>query len=192
MAIHAEQIAEIKDWDDVKSILKTFKSGRRTARQVSAIDRAIQLVCDEYESLTVRQLFYQLVTRDIIDKTDQAYKNLVVRRSGELRQHGVIPFSKFADATRWMRKPDTYDDPEDALWMTVVNYRSNVWREIESRVEVWCEKDALAGVMYPITEEFDVPLMVSRGYSSLTFLHSAAQAIQAAWQDKFPVSLWRL
>jgi hypothetical protein len=31
--------------------------------------------------------------------------------------------------------------------------------------------------MYPITAKYDVPLMVARGYASLSFLHSAAEAI---------------
>jgi hypothetical protein len=46
-------------------------------------------------------------------------------------------------------------------------------------VEIWCEKDALAGVLLEETRVYDVPLMVAKGYSSITFLHSAAKAIQA-------------
>jgi hypothetical protein len=47
------------------------------------------------------------------------------------------------------------------------------------QVEVWCEKDALAGVLMEETEVYDVPLMVARGYSSMSFLHSSAKAIEA-------------
>lgn len=43
--------------------------------------------------------------------------------------------------------------------------------------EVWCEKDALAGVVVEETEPYDVPLMVAKGYASISFLHSAAEAI---------------
>ena len=46
-------------------------------------------------------------------------------------------------------------------------------------IEVWCEKDALAGVLIEETEPYDVPPMVARGYSSISFLHSAAKAIEA-------------
>ena len=46
-------------------------------------------------------------------------------------------------------------------------------------MEVWLEKDALAGVVYEVTQEFDVPLMVTRGYASLSYLHEAAEAIAA-------------
>jgi hypothetical protein len=45
-------------------------------------------------------------------------------------------------------------------------------------VEIWCEKDALAGVLLEETRLYDVPLMVAKGYSSVTFLHSAAEAIE--------------
>ena len=45
-------------------------------------------------------------------------------------------------------------------------------------VEIWCEKDALAGVLLEETKVYDVPLMVARGYSSLSFLHNAAMAIK--------------
>ena len=44
-------------------------------------------------------------------------------------------------------------------------------------VEIWLEKDALSGVVYPVTRQYDVPLMVARGYASLSFLHNAAEDI---------------
>src|SRR5918998_977391 len=56
-------------------------------------------------------------------------------------------------------------------------YRKALWDEIDSYVEIWLEKDALSGVILPITSLYDVPLMVARGYASLSFLHSAAEYI---------------
>src|SRR5262249_50961498 len=58
-------------------------------------------------------------------------------------------------------------------------YRRDLWAAMPVYVEVWCEKDALAGVLMEETETYDVPLMVARGYASLSFLHSAAMAISA-------------
>jgi hypothetical protein len=52
-------------------------------------------------------------------------------------------------------------------------------------VEIWCEKDALAGVLMEETEVYDVPLMVARGYASLSFLHNAAKAIEANGKPAF-------
>jgi hypothetical protein len=57
------------------------------------------------------------------------------------------------------------------------NYRKSLWHNAPSYVEVWLEKDALSGVILPETAKYDVPLMVARGYSSLSFLHVAAQSL---------------
>jgi len=56
-------------------------------------------------------------------------------------------------------------------------YRKALWADADAYVEIWLEKDALSGVVYPVTAMFDVTLMVARGYASLSFLHSAADAI---------------
>jgi len=81
-----------------------------------------------------------------------------------------------------MRKPNTYTGLEDVLKRTALFYRRDVWAEQDVYVEIWLEKDALSGVVFDVTAEYDVPLMVTRGYPSLTFLHSAGESIAA--QDR--------
>ena len=68
---------------------------------------------------------------------------------------------------------------ESALEHTANYYRRDLWDRQEHYVEIWIEKDALAGVLYPITAKWHVPLMVSKGFSSLTYLYEAAEAIKA-------------
>ncbi len=128
--------------------------------------------------MTVRQVFYQATVRDIIQKTEAGYTKVqtdlvLMRRAGEL------PYDWLADNTRWQRKPRTFNGVEEALNDTVRLYRKSLWAAANSYVEVWLEKDALAGVVMPITSFFDVPLMVARGYASLSFLHSAADHIRS-------------
>ena len=96
-----------------------------------------------------------------------------------MRREGQIPFGWIADSTRWMRKPRSYDSMEEALRGTVQCYRQDRWSNQDAYVEVWCEKEAMAGVLYEITEPWDVPLMVTRGYPSLSFLYEAAQSVLA-------------
>ena len=127
--------------------------------------------------MTVRQLFYQLVTSSTISKTETSYKNIVVRLLGLMRRDGDLPFSWIADNTRWMRKPRTYSSLEQALDNTVRTYRRSLWDQQDAYVEIWLEKDALSGVLYDVTAEWDVPLMVTRGYPSLSYLHVAAETI---------------
>jgi hypothetical protein len=139
---------------------------------------AIAGIVRQIQPCSVRQAFYQAEVKDVVEKTENGYAK-VQRGIVRLRQDAVLPFHWISDATRWMRKPRSFDSIEAALQETVRTYRRAVWREERVYVEFWIEKDALAGTIYDVTSEFDVPLMVARGYSSLTFLHSAAEAIKA-------------
>ncbi|HYW48251.1 MAG TPA: hypothetical protein VE959_35635 [Bryobacteraceae bacterium] len=127
--------------------------------------------------MTVRQVFYQLVSRGAIGKTEAEYKQTVVRLLTEMRRSGEIDFGWIADNTRWMRKPRTYASLRGMLELTKETYRRALWSNQDAYVEVWLEKDALAGVLYRETEPWDVPLMVTRGYPSVSYLHEAAGAI---------------
>jgi hypothetical protein len=152
---------------------------RRTKKDVQALrDAAYRLLEDGYP-MTVRQVFYQLSNRGLVAKTEGAYKATVIRLLGLMRREGQIPFGWIADSTRWMRKPRSYDSMEEALRGTVQCYRQDRWSNQDAYVEVWCEKEAMAGVLYEITEPWDVPLMVTRGYPSLSFLYEAAQSVLA-------------
>jgi hypothetical protein len=134
-----------------------------------------KLVC-EMQPMTVRQAFYQATVHGIVEKSEAGYSKVqtdlaIMRRAGDL------PYDWLADNTRWQRKPRSFDSIEDALADTARLYRKALWVDADAYVEVWLEKDALSGVIYPITALYDVPLMVARGYASLSFLHSSAEYI---------------
>ena len=126
--------------------------------------------------MTVRQVFYQATVAGIVEKSEAGY-NKVQTDLVQMRKAGALRYDWLADNTRWQRKPNTFDSVEQALQETASLYRKALWRDADCYVEIWLEKDALAGVVYPITDQYDVPLMVARGYSSLSFLHSAADYI---------------
>jgi hypothetical protein len=152
-------------------------TNRRTQADMDAIRTAIYEVLAADNPMTVRQVFYQLVGRGVIGKTEAEYHQTVIRLLTSLRRCGDIPFGWIADNTRWMRKPRTYDSLRGMLELTKETYRRAVWSNQAAYVEVWLEKDALAGVLYQETEQWDVPLMVTRGYPSVSYLHEAAEAI---------------
>jgi len=129
--------------------------------------------------MTCRQVFYRLVALGAVGKTEPEYKSTVCRLLTEMRLDGSIPFHWIADNTRWMRKPITHGDLNEYVGEMAALYRRNLWDNQDATVEVWLEKDALAGVLYPITGAWHVPLMVTRGYPSLSFVYDAAQVIQA-------------
>src|SRR5262245_36272380 len=152
---------------------------RRTKAAVAAIREAIHDLLERDHPQTVRQVFYALTVAGLIHKDEIEYQRTVVRLLVEMREAGEIPFAWIADNTRWQRKPSTFVGLEAYLNNAAKSYRRDLWAAMPVYVEVWIEKDALAGVLIEETSAYDVPLMVAKGYASLSFLHSAADAIKA-------------
>jgi hypothetical protein len=161
------------------------KRRRRTRADVNRIKAAIVAALEVDQPMTLRQLFYRLVSQGAIDKTEGEYKGTVGRLSGEMRRAGEIPYGWMTDETRWMRKPTTHSSLAAALVNTTLTYRRAVWDAQGLNVEVWLEKEALAGVLVTVTEEWDVPLMVTKGYPSISFLFGAAESIKERGRPTF-------
>jgi hypothetical protein len=153
-----------------------IKRLRSTKADVEARRDTLLDIVLEMKPMTVRQVFYQATVRGLVEKSEAGY-NMVQTDLVKMRTSGVLPYSWLADSTRWQRRPRTFNGVQDALDNTAMFYRKSLWADADASVEIWLEKDALAGVVVPVTRMYDVPLMVSRGYASLSFLHSAAEDI---------------
>jgi len=159
-----------------------IKRHRRTKSEIEEVKSAIYSVVAQDRPMTVRQVFYRLVAAGAIGKTEKEYNSTVVRLLTQMRVDGEIPFDWIADNTRWMRKPDSHSSLKSMLDITASTYRRALWEDQDEYVEIWLEKDALSGDIYRVTSEWDVPLMVTRGYPSISFLHNGALSISA--EDK--------
>jgi hypothetical protein len=136
--------------------------------------------------MIVWHVFYQATVRSIVEKSESGYSkvqsDLVL-----MRWRGDLPYDWIVDNTRWQRKPRTFNGVREALYDTAPLYREALWSGVRAYVEVWLERDALAGGVYLVTSLYDVSLMVARGYASLSFLHSAAEYINALYE---PVNIY--
>jgi hypothetical protein len=136
--------------------------------------------------MTVRGMFYGLEMLGLVPKSEAGYRK-VCYQVLQMRRQGIIPYHFIADGTRWVRKPTTYTGLEAYMHHGQTAYRRALWDNQSAYVEVWCEKDAIAGVLMDVTEPWDVPLYVCRGYASETFLYNAAETLKAHWgQGKVP------
>jgi hypothetical protein len=152
---------------------------RRTKHEIQEVKDATYTTLEEDNPMSVRQLFYRLVAKGVIEKTQSQYHGTVVRLLGDMRREKVVPFHWIADSTRWTIRPPTYSSLEAMLENAASSYRRALWDNQGAYVEIWCESDAIAGVISSVTRTWDVPLMVVRGYSSLTYLHSCGEDIEA-------------
>lgn len=137
-------------------------------------ERLYDLVA-EGQPMTVRHAYYRAVVDGLIPKTDAGYRQ-VQRAIAEMRDAGELPYEWIADNTRWMRKPVTFDSVDEALAAAAASYRRALWSSAPARVEVWCESDSTASTVADVTDEWDVPLMVTRGYPSKSFIWSSARS----------------
>ena len=117
--------------------------------------------------MTVRQVFYQATVRGIIEKTENGYAK-VRPTSAEMRATARCRMAGSPTTPAGSASRRTFNGVAEALKDTAQLYRKALWDDADSYVEIWLEKDALSGVVYPVTDVYDVPLMVARGYASLS------------------------
>ena len=147
--------------------------GRPLSRKMVTLRASLYAVMEDIKPrFTVRQIYYQAEVRELVDKTEAGYRQ-VQRQLLEMRREGVIPYRWIADNTRWRIAPKTYGSVAEFIEHHRRLYRADIWQHANTYVEVWVEKDAMQGVLYPITGRYGVALMPARGFSSETFAHQA-------------------
>jgi len=131
----------------------------------------------EYDGpLTLRQIFYRLVAIHYRENTQNAY-TLLSAQLTKARLTGHIDAERIIDRTRRTLKVATWADLDEYMEVVAKSYRREKWTSQKNIVEVWCEKDAVAGVLEPVTEQFEVVLYPCRGYNSYSALRDAGQRI---------------
>lgn len=127
--------------------------------------------------MTVRGLFYALEMMGLVPKSEAGYRRAAYQVL-QMRRRGMLPYDFVADGTRWVRRAQTFSGLDAYLERGQEAYRRALWDNQAAYVEVWCEKDAISGILHTVTDRWDVPLYVARGYASETFLYTAAEALR--------------
>lgn len=142
---------------------------------MAIIDKANEIIA-EYQAkglkLTLRQLYYQFVARAIIANKQQEYKRLGgIINDGRLA--GLIDWDAIEDRTRNLVSPASWSSPASIVDACAWSYKTDLWRRQPRRIEVWIEKEALAGVIADICRPLRVPYFACRGYVSQSEMFDA-------------------
>jgi hypothetical protein len=165
--------------------LHLSKSNVKRLEEVNAI---IKKYAAEGYRLTLRQLYYQLVTMGLIANEKSEYAklgNILVKG----RMAGIVDWEAIEDRIRVPNLPYWVSDIPDALDDTIRAYRLNRQEGQDNYIEVWCEKDALSNVLKRVTYKYHINLIVNRGYSSCTAMHDASNRFQQAMQNGQDIKL---
>jgi hypothetical protein len=151
------------------------------ASTLAVIDRA-NTILDDYASqgydLTLRQLYYQFVSKGLIPNKDAEYKRLgsIVN---DARLAGLIDWARITDRTRNLRQNSHWDSPAAIVATAAFQYQVDKWADQPNYVECWVEKDALVGVLQVACQPLDVPYFSCRGYTSQSEVWVASQRLLA-------------
>lgn len=152
-------------------------------------------ILTEYEAmgfdLTLRQLFYQFVSRDLLPNKQRSYDRIgsIVN---DARLAGLIDWDHIVDRTRNVVEWQSYDSPAAAARATADRYRRARWADQPYHVEVWIEKDALVGVIEGICSRLMVPYFSCRGYTSQSEMWGASQRLGEALRQGKDVKILHL
>jgi len=164
----------------IKYVHKNLSQGKLTViAQANAI-------IEEYQAqgfqLTLRQLYYQFVARDIIPNNQKEYDNLgAAINDGRLQ--GLIDWHAIIDRTRNLASVPHWTDPADIMEVVAKQFRIDKWENQPWRPEVWIEKDAVAGVVEGVCQELDVAYFSCRGYTSQSEMWAGAMRMKQRVRD---------
>jgi hypothetical protein len=153
------------------------KKGRRPDAEMAWLKFRLYMLARRERPATVRSMYYRMEAAGFIPKSEAAYR-LVQRTILAMRRRGIIPWRWVTDSSRRVWGRARFGDMESYAEYVASNYAKDYWLELPVNVEVWCEKDAMQGVIYPVCLDFGLDLYVSKGQSSASYLYEAAEAIK--------------
>lgn len=166
-----------------------YISKRFTNSSLIVISQA-EVICAQYAAqgydLTLRQLYYQFVSRDLIPNTQRSYKRLgsIIN---DARLAGELDWDYIVDRTRNLETLPHWETPSEVIHAAASSYHNDLWATQTYRPEVWIEKDALVGVIERVSDDNDVPYFSCRGYTSQSEVWGAGQRmIEYAENDQIP------
>lgn len=151
---------------------------------LAVIEKANEII-NSYQkqgyNLTLRQLFYQFVSKALIPNTEKSYKRLGgIINDGRLA--GMISWEAIEDRTRELRGNPSWNNPGEIIESCIWSYHLNMWENQSTHIEVWVEKDALLGVIETACDPLDVDYFSCRGYVSQSEMWKASQRLK--WKEE--------
>lgn len=144
----------------------------RHAKTAKLIEDAAAILA-EHNPMTLRQCYYQLVSRQVIENNRSAYQSLS-KALVSARLEGIIPWEHIEDRLRRPRHVSMWGGLTDFAETAAAAYRRDVWADKPIYIETWLEKDALSGIFEDALESYGVTLNVGRGFDGWDFINNAA------------------
>jgi len=154
---------------------KEFEPYRPQAKARALIDKCNAILSTLYDQgfvLTLRQLFYQLVVRQVIPNTAKDYDTLgdvlVAARYG-----GLVDWEHLQDRVRVLQTWLRFKDAKERLKSASETMLIDLWEGQVYRPEVWIEKDALIELAETACRPWGVDYIAIKAYNSTSAIWEA-------------------
>jgi hypothetical protein len=144
----------------------------RHRKTIDLIETAVEILAG-HSPMTVRQVYYQLVSRQVVENTRSSYQ-AVSKALVAARREGNIPWHQIEDRLRRPRHVAMWSGLAAFGRSAAAQYRRNVWTMQPIYLETWLEKDALSGIFEDVLDQYGVTLNVGRGFDGWSSIHNAA------------------
>lgn len=155
---------------------KKFNFRQATLSLIETSNEIINEYLTDGYDLTLRQLYYVFVSRGLIPNNQKQY-NRLGNVINDARLAGMVDWAAIVDRTRKIQINGHWDNPEDIIRESADCYAIDTRETQETYIEVWIEKEALAGVLEKACEPLDVPYFSCRGYVSQSAMWRASRRI---------------
>lgn len=171
--------------------------GRNFRDDTLAVIAEANVICHDYQAqgygLTLRQLYYQFVARDLLPNNDRSYKRLgsIIN---DARLAGMLDWEHISDRTRSLRTTNTWSDPSQIITASAAQFKRDLWSVSgqENRPEVWVEKDALVDVVERACRATQTPHFSCRGYVSQSEMWRAGRRMVEHLDEGFTPIVFHL
>ena len=147
-----------------------YKPQRFNTKSKERLERILEII-DKYEAagavLNLRQLFYQLVSKNYIPNKQSEY-NALSTLVVNARKGGLISWTQIVDETRELQYRQSWKSPTHRIECAAASHHIDYWQQQKYYIEVWVEKLALLSVIEQAAYPLDVPYYTNRGFNSVS------------------------
>lgn len=172
----------------MKISFRNIRFSKANKERLETINKIIVEYQTQGYKLTLRQLYYQLVSRDVIPNQQKEYTKLSTLLK-EGRMAGVVDWNAIEDRLRRTQVPSSWSSPASIMDSAIESYALPRLEGQANYIETWVEKDALSGVLSRVTEKYHVPILVNRGYSSVSAIYDAYNRFREAIENDQNVTI---
>jgi hypothetical protein len=172
--------------------------GSRSASYEEIVEASIQIFQQYDTAITLRQLYYRLVSKLLIPNTVNSYKRLS-RLMVRAREVGDVPINCLEDRSRRVlgRGDIGYNSAEDYLKQKLESLQDSwksftmpMWDDQPRNVLISLEKDALSRLVSRIANRYSVKTFPTRGYPSFSYVQDMSHYVSNKMGEKHTIILY--